>query len=41
MRQIANQLSNPTSPVAKEIDGSADVLINAIDQILGAGHNAS
>ena len=32
--QIASQLSNPHSPVAKAIDGSADVIIAAINQIL-------
>jgi hypothetical protein len=32
--QIASQLSNPASPVAKAIDGSASVIITAIDQIL-------
>jgi Domain of unknown function (DUF929) len=32
--QIASQLSNPASPVAKAIDGSASVIIAAIDQIL-------
>jgi len=32
--QIAGQLSNPSSPVAKAIDGSASVIIAAIDQIL-------
>jgi hypothetical protein len=36
MRQIAAQLNDPTSPVAKAIDGSADALIKAIDQILPA-----
>jgi hypothetical protein len=34
MRQIAAQLEDPASPVAKAIDGSADVLIKAIDQML-------
>jgi hypothetical protein len=32
--QIANQLSNPSSPVAQAIDGSANVIIAAIDQVL-------
>jgi hypothetical protein len=32
--QIASQLSNPSSPVAKAIDGSATVIIAAINQIL-------
>ena len=32
--QIANQLSNPFSPVAQAIDGSANVIIAAIDQVL-------
>jgi Domain of unknown function (DUF929) len=32
--QIANQLSNPSSPVARAIDGSAQVIIAAIDQVL-------
>lgn len=34
--QIASQLSNPSSPVAKAIDGSASVIIAAINQILRA-----
>jgi hypothetical protein len=34
IRQIAASLDNPGSPVAKAIDGSANVLIEAIDQIL-------
>ena len=34
MRQIAAQLKDPASPVAKAIDGSAEVLIKAIDQAL-------
>lgn len=34
MRQIAAQLNNPASPVAKAIDGSAEVLIKAINQIV-------
>ena len=34
--QIASQLSNPSSPVAKAIDGSAQILIAAIDQVLHA-----
>ena len=33
--QIAGQLSNPASPVAQAIDGSAQVIIAAIDQVLG------
>jgi len=32
--QIADQLSNPASPVASAIDGSAQVIIAAIDQVL-------
>ncbi len=32
--QIASQLSNPSSPVAKAIDGSAPVIIAAIGQVL-------
>ncbi len=32
--QIASRLSNPSSPVAKAIDGSARVIITAIDQAL-------
>ena len=32
--QIASQLSNPSSPVAQAIDGSARVIIAAIDQVL-------
>ena len=32
--QIASQLSNPNSPVAKAIDGSANVIIAAINQVL-------
>ncbi len=35
--QIASQLSNPSSPVARAIDGSANVIIAAIDQVLAAG----
>lgn len=31
--QIASQLGNPASPVAKAIEGSASVIITAIDQI--------
>jgi Domain of unknown function (DUF929) len=34
--QIASQLSNPSSPVAQAIDGSADMIIAAIDQVLHA-----
>jgi Domain of unknown function (DUF929) len=33
--QIASQLSNPASPVAQAIDGSAQVIIAAIDKVLG------
>jgi hypothetical protein len=32
--RIASQLSNPSSPVARAIDGSAQVIIAAIDQVL-------
>jgi hypothetical protein len=32
--QIAGQLRNPSSPVAKAIDGSANTIIAAINQIL-------
>ncbi len=32
--QIASQLRNPASPVAQAIDGSAWVIIAAIDQVL-------
>ena len=32
--RIASQLRNPSSPVAKAIDGSAKVIIAAIDQVL-------
>jgi hypothetical protein len=32
--QIAAQLGTPSSPVAQAIDGSADVIIAAIDQVL-------
>ena len=32
--QISDQLSNPSSPVAQAIDGSAKVIIAAIDQVL-------
>jgi hypothetical protein len=32
--QIASQLRDPASPVAKAIDGSASVIITAIDQVL-------
>jgi hypothetical protein len=32
--QIASQLSNPASPVARAIDGSAQVIVAAIDQVL-------
>jgi len=34
--QIAGQLSNPSSPVAQAIDGSAKVVIAAIGQVLQA-----
>jgi hypothetical protein len=36
--QIASQLRNPSSPVAQAIDGSAKVIVTAIDQVL---HNTS
>ena len=32
--QIASRLSNPSSPVAQAVDGSAKVIITAIDQVL-------
>lgn len=32
--QIASQLRNPASPVAQAIDGSAKVIVTAIDQVL-------
>jgi hypothetical protein len=32
--QIAAQLGNPSSPVAQAIDGSAMVIVGAINQIL-------
>ena len=32
--QIASQLRNPSSPVAQAIDGSARVIVTAIDQVL-------
>jgi hypothetical protein len=32
--QIAGQLSDPASPVAQAIDGSAQVIVAAIDQVL-------
>ena len=35
--QIAGQLSDPSSPVAQAIDGSAKAIISAIDQVLQAG----
>ncbi len=41
--QIASQLSHPSSPVAQAIDGSARVIIAAIDQVLhdqAAGRSA-
>jgi len=34
--QIASQLSNPASPVAQAIDGSANVIVAAINQALAA-----
>ena len=34
IRQIGAQLDNPDSPVAKAVDGSANVLIAAIDHLL-------
>ena len=34
--QIASQLSNPASPVAQAIDGSASVIVAAINQALAA-----
>jgi hypothetical protein len=37
--QIASQLRNPASPVAKAIDGSAGVIIAAINNVLH--HQAS
>jgi hypothetical protein len=38
-RQIASQLTDPSSPVAQAVDGSAQVIIAAIDHVLG-GHAA-
>jgi uncharacterized protein DUF929 len=35
--QIASQLSDPSSPVARAIDGSAQVIIAAINQVLHQG----
>jgi hypothetical protein len=35
--QIASQLRNPSSPVAQDIDGSARVIVAAIDQVLHVG----
>ena len=32
--QIAGQLRNPSSPVAQAIDGSARIIVTAIDQVL-------
>jgi hypothetical protein len=32
--QIAGQLSDPASPVAQAVDGSAQVIVAAIDQVL-------
>jgi hypothetical protein len=43
--QIASQLRNPSSPVAQAIDGSARIIVTAIDQVLhaasppGTGHS--
>jgi hypothetical protein len=37
MRQIAAQLNDPTSPVARAVDGSAEVLIKAINQMVSTG----
>jgi len=34
--QIAGQLGNPSSPVAQAIDGAAQVIVAAIDQVLHA-----
>jgi Domain of unknown function (DUF929) len=34
-RQIAGQLRDPSSPVAQAIDGSAQVIVAAIDHVLG------
>ena len=34
--QIASQLSNPSSPVAQAVDGAANVIIAAINQVLRA-----
>ena len=41
--QIAGQLANPSSPVAQAIDGSARVIVAAIDQVLAgrAGSGSS
>jgi Domain of unknown function (DUF929) len=36
--QIASQLRNPSSPVAQAIDGSAKVVVAAIDQIVRQAH---
>jgi len=38
-RQIASQLADPSSPVAQAVDGSAQVIIAAIDHVL-RGHAA-
>jgi hypothetical protein len=35
--QIASQLANPSSPVAQAIDGSARVIVAAINQVLAGG----
>ena len=32
--QIADQLANPSSPVAQAVDGAASTIIAAIDQVL-------
>jgi len=39
--QVASQLRNPSSPVAQAIDGSAKVVVAAIDQIVRQGHRRS
>ena len=33
--QIASQLGDPSSPVAQAVDGSARMIIAAIDHVLG------
>jgi hypothetical protein len=35
--QIASQLANPSSPVAQAIDGSARIIVAAINQVLAGG----